>query len=85
MDLDELKCKLKSVYAADFPQQASSIQKIREMIRELELIKILGMIQIISPTSISCERWFSSLKYVFPKFREIKEEPFEENGGGAKC
>ena len=31
LDLDGLKCKLKSVYATDFAKQASSIQEVIEI------------------------------------------------------
>ena len=32
LDLDGLKCKLKSVYATDFTKQASNIHKVTEII-----------------------------------------------------
>ena len=37
LNLDGLKCKLKSVYAADFAKQTSSIQEATEIVHELEL------------------------------------------------
>ena len=35
LDLNELKCKLKSVYTVDFAKQVSSIQEVREIIGKL--------------------------------------------------
>ena len=41
-DLNVLKCELKSVYAADFANQSSSIQADTEIIRELEINQALA-------------------------------------------
>ena len=69
MDLDGLKGELKSVYAEDFTKQASSIQKVTEIIQELEVNQILALITklqrliLTTPaTSVSSERLSSSLK-----------------------
>ena len=37
LELDGLKCELKSVYATNFAKQASSIQEVAEIIRHLEV------------------------------------------------
>ena len=42
LSLDELKCKLKSVYAADFAKQPSSIEEVVAVIWGLELNQGLG-------------------------------------------
>ena len=41
LDLNGLKCKLDSVYAADFSKQASNVQDTIEMIQERELNQAL--------------------------------------------
>uniref|UniRef100_A0A0L8G6U0 HAT C-terminal dimerisation domain-containing protein n=1 Tax=Octopus bimaculoides TaxID=37653 RepID=A0A0L8G6U0_OCTBM len=69
LELDGLKCELKSVYAADFAKQVSSIQEVADIIWELELnqalaevTKLLHLILTIPATSASSERSFTSLK-----------------------
>ena len=42
LNLDRLKCDLKSVYAADFPKQTSSIQEVAEITKELEFKQALA-------------------------------------------
>ena len=42
MNLDGLKCELKSVYATDFAKQALSIQEVTDIIQELELKQALA-------------------------------------------
>ena len=71
LNLDGLKCKLKSVYAADFAMQASSIKEVTEIIQELELnqaqaevTKLLQLILTIPASSASGERSSSSLKCI---------------------
>ena len=71
LDLDVLKCKLKSVYTVDFAKQASSIQDVTEIILQLELnqdlaevTKLLPLILTIPATSASYERSLSLLKHV---------------------
>ena len=67
--MEELKCKLKSVYASYFAKQASSIQEIAEIIRKFELnqalakeTKLLRLILTVPAISVSCKRSSSSLK-----------------------
>ena len=81
LNLDGLKCKLDSDYAADFAKQASSIQEVTEIMKELELnkalaevTKLLCLILIISATSASYERSTSSLKHVNNNMRYFKSE-----------
>ena len=69
--LDLHSSKLKSVSTAEFVKQTSSIQKVTEIIQELELnpalaevTKLLHLILIIPATFAYCERSFSSLKRV---------------------
>ena len=47
LDLDRMKCKLKSVYTADFAKQASSIQEVAKMIGELELNQPLVKVKLL--------------------------------------
>ena len=68
LDLDGLKFELKSVYVADFAQQASTIKEVAEIVQEVELkqafaevTELVHLIQTISATSASCEISFSSL------------------------
>ena len=69
LQLGGLKFKLKSVYSADFAKESSHIQKIEEIIRELEqnqaiteVTKSLRLILTIPGTSASCENLSFSLK-----------------------
>ena len=71
LDLDGLKCELKSVYAADFAKQASSTQEVTEIIWQLEInqtlaevTKLLRLIVTIPTTSASCEISSSALERV---------------------
>ena len=71
LDLDRLKCKLRSVYAADFEKQVSSIQEVTEIIWELEwnqvlaeVTKLLCLILTIPAISASFKRLSSSLKHI---------------------
>ena len=71
LDLNGLNCELKSVYAADFVKQVSSIQEVAEIIQEFEInqaltevTKFLCLILIIPATSASCEKSPSSQKCV---------------------
>ena len=71
LDLDGLKCELKSLYAADIPKQSSSIQEVAEIVRKLELnqtlaevTKLLYLLLTIPATSASYDRSSSSLKRV---------------------
>lgn len=86
LDLDGLRCELKSVYAADFSKQASSIQEVANIIRELELnqalaevTKLVRLILTVPATSASCERSFSSLKRVNNYMRCSQSEKRSSN------
>ena len=69
LDLEEFKCELKSVNVTEFAKQVSSIQKVTEIIRELEhnqalveVTELLHLIRTIPATYASFER-SSSLNY----------------------
>ena len=69
LELDVFKCKLITVYVAEFAQQASSIENVAEMRREIELnhakvTKLQCWILIIPATSASGDRVFSSVSRV---------------------
>ena len=84
LNLDGLKCELKSVYVTDFAKHTSSIQEVAEIIREFELnqvlaevTKLLRLTLTIPATNASRERLFSSRKCLnyyelFPKGTAIK-------------
>ena len=80
-NLEELKCELKSFFAADFLKQASSIQEVGDIIQELELnqspaevTKFLHLM-LTTPGTSSCERLFSSLTRInnYMKYSQSEE------------
>ncbi|CAI9719171.1 Hypothetical predicted protein [Octopus vulgaris] len=58
LELDGMKCELKSVYAADFAKQASSIQEVANIIQELELnqalTEVIKLLRLILTSRLLC-------------------------------
>ena len=84
--MDRLKCELKLVYAEYFVKQASSIQEIAEILRELEqnqamvvVIKLRSLLFTIPITSAFWERASSLLKRVNNYMRCSQNEQWLSN------